>query len=58
MELLKHMKSDRLKFTKIRNIYDIWMRKNGSMKEWPIEVCFGNTNLQYCRITEYFFSVC
>ncbi|KAF3944248.1 hypothetical protein CMV_029263 [Castanea mollissima] len=41
MELLKHMKSDRIKFTKIRNIYDIWMRKNGSMKEWPIEVCFG-----------------
>ncbi|KAM4088522.1 hypothetical protein ACJW30_07G076900 [Castanea mollissima] len=37
MELLKHMKSDRIKFTKIRNIYDIWMRKNGSMKEWPIE---------------------
>ncbi|XP_030944135.1 uncharacterized protein LOC115968777 [Quercus lobata] len=37
MELFKHMKSDRLKFTKIRNIYDIWMRKNGSMKEWPIE---------------------
>ncbi|KAE8124759.1 hypothetical protein FH972_019615 [Carpinus fangiana] len=37
MELLKHMKGDHINPKRIKNIYDVWMRKNGSMKEWPLE---------------------
>ncbi|XP_059443414.1 uncharacterized protein LOC132175473 isoform X2 [Corylus avellana] len=37
MELLKHMKGDHITPNRIKNIYDVWMRKNGSMKEWPLE---------------------
>lgn len=37
MELLKHMKSDHINPNRIKNIYDVWMRKNGSMKDWPLE---------------------
>ncbi|KAG6645336.1 hypothetical protein I3843_08G111600 [Carya illinoinensis] len=37
MELLKYMKSDRINPSRIKNIYDVWMRKNGSMKDCPIE---------------------
>ncbi|XP_040986567.1 uncharacterized protein LOC121234622 isoform X2 [Juglans microcarpa x Juglans regia] len=37
MELLKNMKSDRINPSRIKNIYDVWMRKIGSMKDCPIE---------------------
>lgn len=36
-----YMKNDHMNPTRIKNIYDVWMRKNGSMKDWPLEVWFG-----------------
>lgn len=40
MELLDHMGGDYFSRTRIKNIYDVWMRKLGSMRIWPIEVWF------------------
>lgn len=37
MELRKHMKGDRINMDRIKNIYDVWMRKNGLMKDCPFE---------------------
>lgn len=38
MELLKRIEGDRMRPDRIRHIYDIWMKKNGPLKHWPIEV--------------------
>ncbi|RVW42945.1 hypothetical protein CK203_021600 [Vitis vinifera] len=37
MELLKHIESDHINPTRIKRIYETWMRRIGSMKKWPIE---------------------
>ncbi|XP_059661469.1 uncharacterized protein LOC132307663 [Cornus florida] len=37
MKLLKHIKSDNLKATKIQSVYDVWLKKIGWMKNWPLE---------------------
>ncbi|XP_038881523.1 uncharacterized protein LOC120073019 isoform X2 [Benincasa hispida] len=37
MELLKHIEGDCMRPDRIRHIYDIWMKKNGPLKHWPIE---------------------
>ncbi|KAK4255856.1 hypothetical protein QN277_008795 [Acacia crassicarpa] len=41
LELLKHVENNRVNPTRIKNIYDVWMRKNGSMKYWPVEKRFA-----------------
>ncbi|XP_015899123.2 uncharacterized protein LOC107432494 isoform X1 [Ziziphus jujuba] len=41
MELLDHMGGDYFSRTRIKNIYDVWMRKLGSMRIWPIEHRFA-----------------
>lgn len=46
MELLKHKEGDHLRPDRIRHIYDIWMKKNGPMKHWPIEDRF-TVQLEY-----------
>ncbi|KAK7335107.1 hypothetical protein VNO80_26878 [Phaseolus coccineus] len=38
MELLKHMKNNSINPTRIKNLYDIWWKKIGSMKTWPLQV--------------------
>ncbi|KAL5542750.1 hypothetical protein UlMin_010460 [Ulmus minor] len=40
MEVLEHVGDEHLTATKIRNIYDVWMRKVGSMKNRPVEERF------------------
>ncbi|ESW21412.1 hypothetical protein PHAVU_005G068700 [Phaseolus vulgaris] len=37
MELLKHVKSNSINPTRIENLYDIWWKKIGSMKSWPLQ---------------------
>ncbi|KAJ7981793.1 TAF RNA polymerase I subunit A [Quillaja saponaria] len=37
LELLKHIDNNHINTARIKNIYDVWMRKNGSMKDWPIK---------------------
>ncbi|KAL6976125.1 hypothetical protein U1Q18_024916 [Sarracenia purpurea var. burkii] len=37
MELLKHIKSDPINSTKIQHVYEIWMKRIGSMDNWPIK---------------------
>ncbi|KAK9269595.1 hypothetical protein L1049_001371 [Liquidambar formosana] len=37
MELLKHIGNDSINSTTIRHIYEVWMRKIGSMKNRPLE---------------------
>ncbi|XP_057963676.1 uncharacterized protein LOC131154876 isoform X2 [Malania oleifera] len=41
MELLKHIEGSEIKPTKIKHIYEIWMRKIGSMKNWPVKDRFA-----------------
>ncbi|XP_028755527.1 uncharacterized protein LOC114742677 [Neltuma alba] len=41
LEFLKHVENSRISPTRIKNIYDVWMRKNGSMKYWPVENRFA-----------------
>ena len=56
MELLKHIESDHINPTRIKRIYETWMRRIGSMKKWPIEVfqissCMIVANL--CSVLTY-----
>ncbi|KAI4322983.1 hypothetical protein L6164_022628 [Bauhinia variegata] len=37
LELLKHVGNDYINPTRIANLYDVWMKKNGSMRDWPVE---------------------
>ncbi|WJX68513.1 hypothetical protein P8452_52873 [Trifolium repens] len=37
LELLKHVEDHSRNSTRIRNLYDIWAKKIGSMKTWPLE---------------------
>ncbi|KAG5551301.1 hypothetical protein RHGRI_009648 [Rhododendron griersonianum] len=37
MELLKHINSGSVNSTKIQNVYEIWMKRIGAMKDWPIK---------------------
>ncbi|XP_061358213.1 uncharacterized protein LOC133302456 isoform X2 [Gastrolobium bilobum] len=37
LELLKHVESHSINPSRIKNIYDIWSKKIGSMKSWPVE---------------------
>ncbi|GAU29662.1 hypothetical protein TSUD_53140 [Trifolium subterraneum] len=37
LELLKHLENHSMNSTRIRNLYDIWAKKIGSMKTWPLE---------------------
>ncbi|XP_027342750.1 uncharacterized protein LOC113855340 [Abrus precatorius] len=37
LELLKHVQNHSINTTRIKNLYDIWSKKIGSMKTWPIE---------------------
>uniref|UniRef100_F6H1Y8 Uncharacterized protein n=1 Tax=Vitis vinifera TaxID=29760 RepID=F6H1Y8_VITVI len=46
MELLKHIESDHINPTRIKRIYETWMRRIGSMKKWPIEDRFA-VQLEY-----------
>ncbi|RDY02384.1 hypothetical protein CR513_14158, partial [Mucuna pruriens] len=39
LELLKHVENHSINPTKIKNLYDIWSKKIGSMKTWPVEIC-------------------
>ncbi|KAF7843635.1 uncharacterized protein G2W53_000540 [Senna tora] len=41
LELLKHVENNHNNPTRIKNIYDVWMRKNGPMKDWPAETRFA-----------------
>ena len=38
MEVLKHIEGDNMNPTRIKRIYETWMRRIGSMKKWPVEV--------------------
>ncbi|KAH1214768.1 hypothetical protein GmHk_13G036055 [Glycine max] len=37
LELLKHVENHSINTTRIKNLYDIWSKKIGSMKTWPVE---------------------
>ncbi|KAK7335086.1 hypothetical protein VNO80_26857 [Phaseolus coccineus] len=37
MELLKHVRNNSINPTRIKNLYDIWSKKIGSMKTWPLQ---------------------
>ncbi|XP_045801286.1 uncharacterized protein LOC123895116 [Trifolium pratense] len=37
LELLNHVPNHSMNSTRIRNLYDIWAKKIGSMKTWPLE---------------------
>ncbi|XP_054812382.1 uncharacterized protein LOC129313375 [Prosopis cineraria] len=41
LEFLKHAENNPINPTRIKNIYDVWMRKNGSRKDWPVENRFA-----------------
>ncbi|KAG6637243.1 hypothetical protein CIPAW_11G165700 [Carya illinoinensis] len=59
MELLKYMKSDRINPSRIKNIYDVWMRKNGSMKDCPSEAEVSRVYLfLLSRINLWFILFC
>ncbi|KAL2331387.1 hypothetical protein Fmac_018968 [Flemingia macrophylla] len=36
-ELLRHVENSSMNSTRIKNLYDIWSKKVGSMKTWPVE---------------------
>lgn len=42
LELLKHVGNLSINPTRIKNLYDIWSKNIGSMKTWPVGVCFRN----------------
>ncbi|KAF3440579.1 hypothetical protein FNV43_RR18863 [Rhamnella rubrinervis] len=57
MELLEHIGGDHFNSTRIKNIYYVWMRKVGSMKDRPVEdrflvdmefilFCFSQGNIE------------
>ncbi|KAG6689209.1 hypothetical protein I3842_11G163400 [Carya illinoinensis] len=59
MEVLKYMKSDRINPSRIKNIYDVWMRKNGSMKDCPSEAEVSRVYLfLLSRINLWFILFC
>ncbi|KAI9184755.1 hypothetical protein LWI28_000794 [Acer negundo] len=37
MELLKHVESERINPIRIKNVYDIWMKRIGSVRDSPLE---------------------
>ncbi|KAJ1423149.1 TAF RNA polymerase I subunit A [Sesbania bispinosa] len=37
LEILKHEENRSINPTRIKNLYDIWSKKIGSMKNWPVE---------------------
>ncbi|KAI8557826.1 hypothetical protein RHMOL_Rhmol04G0040700 [Rhododendron molle] len=37
LELLNHINSGSVNSTKIQNVYEIWMKRIGAMKDWPIK---------------------
>ncbi|CAJ1972288.1 unnamed protein product [Sphenostylis stenocarpa] len=47
MELLKYMKNNSINSTKIKNLYDIWSKKIGSMKTWPLQDEFGTGHISW-----------
>ncbi|CAJ1958235.1 unnamed protein product [Sphenostylis stenocarpa] len=49
MELLKYMKNNSINSTKIKNLYDIWSKKIGSMKTWPLQLVLKPLKF-FCRI--------
>lgn len=38
MELFNHIESDRINPIRIKNVYDIWMKRIASTKDSPLEV--------------------
>ena len=42
MEVLTHISGDYSNVTRIKNIYDVWMRKIGLPKGRQVEVCIWN----------------
>lgn len=37
MELLRHIRGEPINLSKIQHVYEIWMKRIGSMKNWPIK---------------------
>ncbi|XP_019443903.1 PREDICTED: uncharacterized protein LOC109348123 [Lupinus angustifolius] len=50
LQLLKHVEKKDVNSTRIQNIYDIWSKKIGSMKIWPVESRYAVNleNMLFC----------
>lgn len=57
MELLEHLRGDHFYLTRIKNTYDAWVRKLGSMKDHPIQVCVWILLLDVVEVNMRYFYV-
>ncbi|WMV60449.1 hypothetical protein MTR67_053834 [Solanum verrucosum] len=50
LELIEHIKGDTISSMRIRNIYELWMKKLGPMKNWPLKDRFAVhlENILFC----------
>ncbi|KAL5132504.1 hypothetical protein HKD37_12G035161 [Glycine soja] len=49
LELLKHVENHSINPTRIKNLYDIWSKKIGSMKTWPVESIWSSCFSVFCK---------